>query len=116
MISTDECQNIANYYEMNIMLYYPVGEEIVVLDYKCTTVETEKVASILCHNEHYYYVSKVITPEFQQIKTKFDSYIHNIVKTDGSSYEEKYESDFDTFDSITDYIVSNPNRHIFIHG
>lgn len=63
MISTDECQNIANYYGLNIILYYPVGEEIVVLNYKSTT-ETEKIASILLFNDHYYYVSKVITPEF----------------------------------------------------
>jgi hypothetical protein len=46
------------------MLYYVVDEEIIVLDYKCTTIETDKVASILLFNNHYYYIQKVILPEF----------------------------------------------------
>lgn len=48
------------------------------IDYK-SEIETEKVASILLHNDHYYYVTKVITPEFQRIKTKFDSLIKNVI-------------------------------------
>lgn len=84
------------------------------LDYK-SEKETEKVASILLHNDHYYYVVKVITPEFHQIKTKFDSLIQNIIKTDDSSYTHKTEEEMGSFDDIVNYI-SQVDKHIFIHG
>ena len=53
------------------------------LDHK-SEKESEKVASVLLLNDHYYYVEKLITPEFKQIKTKFDSLIKNITSVDGS--------------------------------
>lgn len=65
------------------MLYYVLEEEVLMLDYKSEN-PTDKVASVLLLHDHYYFVSKVITPEFQQIKTKFDSLIQNVIRTDDS--------------------------------
>lgn len=47
------------------------GDEVIHMDFKCEP-ETPETAEILLHHNHYYYVQKVVKPEFYQIKTKFD--------------------------------------------
>lgn len=101
------------------MLYYSLGEEIIILDIK-STIETKQIATVLAtvllHKEHYYVVNKVIAPEFKQIKTKFDELIHNVAnKKDNCKFEKFQETEFNGFEQIVDHIMKS-SKHIFIHG